>query len=96
MQSNEALDLVTLWNSIFLGIGVLGTSIFVCEAGQRLTDKFDEISYKFKQLNWYLYPIAIQQMLPTILIGVQKPIFIECYGIFDCSREQFKKVHAEF
>lgn len=30
-------------------------------------------------------------MLPTILIGVQRPI-VGCFGIAEASRDQFKKV----
>lgn len=83
-----------LWKSIIFTFFVLGLAFFSCDFGQRLTNKFDGIIYDFGQLDWYLFPIEILRMLPTILVGVQEPIVIECFGIISGSRDQFKKVKS--
>lgn len=95
LQSSNTIDPVTLWSSIYHGCIVLSLLFFTCEIGQQITDKFEEISYEFNQLDWYLFPIKVQQMLPTIMINAQEPFIIGCYGIFFNSREQFKLVNSE-
>lgn len=92
LQSKDTINPVTLWNSIFLGSLILGFLFTACEIGERLSDMFDEIGYEVDKFNWYLFPVEIQRMMPTILIGVQRPIVVGCFGIFSCSREQFKMV----
>lgn len=83
-----------LWQSIFLFFGMFGTVFVVCEIGHQLTLlAFENIDYDFEQLDWYLFPIEVQRMLPSILIGVQKPIFVGCFGIVEASRDQFQKVN---
>lgn len=81
-----------LWKSIFLFLIVFGMVFFPCEVGQQITDTFNDINDKFEQLDWYLLPIEVQRMLPTILVGLQKPIVLGCFGIVSGSRDQFKKV----
>lgn len=63
-----------------------------CELGQRLTTTCEQVDYDFEQLAWYLFPMEVQRILPTILIGLQEPVLLRCFGIVDGSREQFKKV----
>lgn len=64
----------------------------VCELGQRVTDIFASINGKFEEFAWYSYPKAMQRMLPTILITVQKPVDIKCFGSFAANREGYRKV----
>lgn len=91
-QSKDTIDPGVLWKSSLLFSLVFCLVLSSCEIGQRLTNAFGEVSYKFEQLDLYLLPAEIQRILPTILIGVQKPIVFECFGIVDGSREQFKRV----
>lgn len=65
---------------------------FPCEIGGRMTDAFEKVDNKFEELKWYLFPREIQRMLPTLLIGLQKPAVFGCFGIVYGSREQFNKV----
>lgn len=81
-----------LWKSIFYCVSGLGLVFFPCEVGQRLTNTFINIGDEFEQLNWYSFPTRIQRILPTILIGVQEPLAIGCFGIVSGSRVQFNKV----
>lgn len=61
--------------------------------GQQLTNLFEKISSRFDRLDWYLFPIGVKRLLPTILINTQEPIVIGCFGMMDGSRDQFKKVN---
>lgn len=63
-----------------------------CELGQRSTEVFLEIDRKFERLHWYLFPIEVQRIIPTISCAMQKPFIIGCFGIVELSRDQFKKV----
>lgn len=81
-----------LWTSILYGFCGFGLVFSTCEIGQRFTKAFDEIDREIEQLDWYLFPIEIQRILPTIIINAQEPIVIECFGIISCNRDQFKKV----
>ena len=70
--------------------------VFVaCEIGERGSEKITEIEDEINKFDWYLFPMPIQQMLPTILISIQKPAIIECFGSISCTREQFKMVKIE-
>lgn len=83
-----------LWKSSFLFFLVFVMVFVSCEMGQQLTNIFEDIAIKFEQLNWYSYPMEFQRVLPTILIGAQELIIITCFGIFDGSREQLKRVNS--
>lgn len=62
--------------------------------GQSLTNASEEIIKEFELLGWYLFPIEAQRLLPTILIIVQEPIAVGCFGIIVASRDQFKKANS--
>lgn len=65
-----------------------------CEIGQRLTNAFNDITDRFERLDWYLFPTQIQRLLPTITMNTHVPIVIDCFGVVDGSREQFKRVSS--
>lgn len=92
LQSRDTVDAGVLGISIVCGCLVFVVLLFTCELGQQVANRIEEINNEFDQLGWYLYPTEAQRMLPTIMINVQKPVDISCYGIFTCSREQFRKV----
>lgn len=66
--------------------------IVACEFGQRLTNAFNEINDLIDQFQWYRFPSNMQRILPIALIIAQKPVSIEFFGSFSCSRELFRKV----
>lgn len=70
-------------------------SIFIaCELCERVSNAYSEIDDAVNHINWHLFPIEIQKMLPTIIINTQKPIVFECFGSICFSRETFKNVGA--
>lgn len=66
--------------------------VVICELSGRLTYRFDDIDYIMTHFKWYLFPIEIQKILPTILINAQERVVIECFGSIPCDRETLKKV----
>lgn len=83
-----------LLQSIFYGVLAIALVFGACKIGQRLSNTFNEINVAFCQLQWYLYPLEIQQTLVPTLIYVQQPVVIEFFGSISCSAEQFKKVRC--
>lgn len=72
---------------------MFGLVFFSCEIGQQFTNLFEEITDQFDQLNWYLFPMKVQQLLPTAMMNVNEVLIIGCYGTMNGSRDQFKKVN---
>lgn len=83
-----------LWKFIFYCGSVVGFTCFSCEIGQRVTNLFEEIADRFNLLSWYLFPLKVQQLLPTIMINMDETIVIGCFGMLDGSRDQLKKVKS--
>lgn len=77
---------------VVCGFFGLTTVFIICELGQRMNNDFHEIHNTIDRLDWYLFPIKIQRMLPTIIANAQQPILLECFGSITCTRETFKKV----
>lgn len=70
----------------------LATTYIACEIGEQLNTEFSNICELIDQLKWYLFPINVQKILPLIIISVQTPIDLECFGSISCSREVFNCV----
>lgn len=47
------------------------------ELGQRFSNSFIEIDDAIGQLDWYLFPIGIQRLLPITIMNVQQPVVID-------------------
>lgn len=69
-------------------------SCFCSELGQRFSNSFENVDNVFDQLDWYLFPIRIQRLVPMAIMNVQQPVEIKCFGNILCCREQFKKVSS--
>lgn len=94
MQSQDTIDNAVMFRSIFYGFWVFGLAFFSTELGQQCTNESGKTIDTFNQLRWYLFPIEIQRLMPTIMIGVQQPFVIESFGIVSSNRDQFKKVRT--
>lgn len=79
--------------SLFYASYSFGPIFLACEVGQHLSDTAEGIDNMIEQFDWYLFPLQQQRMLCTILIDVQEPVVIACFGDVSCSRETFKKVN---
>lgn len=63
-----------------------------CEMGERYAGAFNDISDLIDQFKWYLFPKNVQRILPLLLIHMQQPIELECFGSIACAREALKSV----
>ena len=63
-----------------------------CEIFGKISNDFDTISDIMDQFKWYLFPVEVQRILPTILMHAQQPVNINCFGSIPCNRETFKQV----
>lgn len=73
-------------------IYAFGLVFVICEMGQRLNFAFAECSQMVDQFEWYLFPMAIQRMLPLILMFTQQPFEVVCFGSKASDRDTFKLV----
>lgn len=64
----------------------------LCELGERVSNAFEESNGAFDRLKWYLFPVEMWQMLPTVIIAAQQPIKFDVFGKISCCREDFKMV----
>lgn len=69
-----------------------GTMFTACELCQWVNLAFDDCNDIINQFKWYLMPIEMQRMLPSILQFAQQPVEIKCFGTTACDRETFKFV----
>lgn len=93
-QSKDVVDPVMLWKAISNLLFVFGSVFLACEVGQRFSNLFEDVNDQLDRLNWYLFPMKIQQMLPTILINAQEEVVIGYFGIINATRVQCQKVNA--
>lgn len=64
----------------------------MCELGERLISAYSEIDDVMSQIDWYLFHIKIQKIMPIIIVNSQKPISITIFGSMTTNRETFHKV----
>lgn len=76
----------------FYGFYAFGIVLMICELGQRLTDAFGDVCCAIEGFHWNLFSIEIQKVLPIILIGVQKPVVLRCFGTTHGLRITFSAV----
>lgn len=86
IRLDVALDIVTKLPYSFVSI------FFICELGEQISTRFDDINEIIYQMDWYLFPSKIQRRMPLILQASQQPVGICGYGNFPVSRESFKRV----
>lgn len=77
---------------IYAGFRCLLFLFFTFEFGQQLRNAFGEIDHVFDQFNWYLFPIEVKRILPTVILYVQQPVQLKFFGSYSCNREHSKRV----
>lgn len=81
-----------LFLMILSALYAFGAVFLVCELCQRISNGCEGFNDKIDQFKWYLFPAKIQRALPAIIINVQQPVYVECFGSIACDRETFKRV----
>lgn len=81
-QSMVANMLIVVWLYIY------------CFFGDNITRKCGDVSEIAFDLNFFMYPVALQRYLILIMAVAQKPFYITGLQITRCSLESFKKVFS--
>lgn len=69
----------------------------VCMLGEMVTDGFVEINDVICQLDWYLYPMEIQRIMPNVLCATQQLVIVKGLSSLGAyTREAFQKVCFDF
>ena len=76
-------------------IYAFGVLFIGCELGQRIVLAFDECNDMIDQLEWYLFPMEIQKLLPIVNHFMQQPIEIKFFGSYMLNRDAFKYVSSQ-
>lgn len=56
------------------------------------SDAVNSFDMQIYQTDWYLYPMELKKILPTIINVTQKSVVIKGFGTMAADRESFKKV----
>lgn len=98
LQENNNNGNSSLMLLIALGYGLnsFGLVFITCEFSQRGCDAVNSFDFEIGQIDWYLCPIEMKKMLPTIMNMAQKPVAIKGFGTMAADREIFKKVRYIF
>lgn len=64
----------------------------ICYTGDEITRGIIRINDIFYERSWHLYPIGLRKIFPTMLIGAQKPVYLEGFANIRCTREAFRSV----
>lgn len=108
VDNNQVLNFsLFLFQSQYSNITVILTLLFQafwsfelifisCELGERVCNAFDEIGDTIDQLDWYLLPFEMQQLLPTIILNTKQPVVLQCFGNILCCREVLRNVSRKW
>lgn len=72
-----------------------GVVFFYCEYGEYVIMQFEIFDEEILHLNWYKFPVEMQQWLVTFMVATQSTPMICGFGNSACIRESFKKVRIE-
>lgn len=94
-QPHHGGNTVAFMIMVFYGFFGFALIYVVCELSQRISNAFSDICDAIDTYDWYLYPLELQRMLPLIILPIQQPVVIRCFGCVQCSRRAFKNVSRE-
>lgn len=63
-----------------------------CYIGNHLTREFSRFGDEVYQLDWYMFPLQLQNNLPMALVLMQKNVYLEAYGGVGCTLKVFQRV----
>lgn len=64
----------------------------ICDFGENVSHRFDSINYNIGQLKWTEFSIAMQSILPMMLMSTQRPVVIHGFGNVLLRRDVFSDV----
>lgn len=89
------MDFLAFFTAVVYVCIAFGIVLVVCELAQRACDYFNDIDQMVIQWKWYLLPNGVQRLLPMIMMNVQQPVELECFGRISCNRETSSRVNRQ-
>ena len=78
--------------ALFCGVWAIGLVFIACELSQRFSNAFSGLENSLIHIDWHLYPMEVQRLMPIIMMFAQQEMEFECFGSLSCSRAAFKAV----
>lgn len=69
-----------------------GLVFLYCEMGERIAAYFATVDAAVSEIDWHLFPIATQRMMPVVLMVTRKAVQLRGFGNVSATRETFKRV----
>lgn len=60
--------------------------------GERIAAYFATVDATVSEIDWHLFPIATQRMMPVVLMVTRKAVQLRGFGNVSATRETFKRV----
>lgn len=70
----------------------LFSEFLICDLCGKMSNELDKVAEIIGEFDWYMFPIELQQQLPTVIINAHQSHGFVCFGSTLCNRETFKKV----
>lgn len=91
MKAQELGSLLQIVIIVF--ILIVGLYCF-CHFGDRVTQRFEDVSDSVYLISWHLLPLNTQSQLPMIISQAQKKVYVSGYADIHSTRQMFTKVNS--
>lgn len=92
LQLGETVNVDEVIDVVIKSCYAFGVIFSICEFGQQLSNRFDEIHSSIWEMDWFLFPIKNQKMLTVVLAIAQQPSRVVAFGNVAVTRETCKSV----
>lgn len=89
-NSIELLAVISVFGSMFWSFAAL---FITCEISEVSTEASGKIETELIELDWYIFPIEVQTMLPTCILLAQDVCVIKIFGSSTIGRDTYKQVN---
>lgn len=86
------MDPFILWVAIISTFLAFGALLFTCDLIERLSNAFIDIGRLVDQFSWHSFSGEMKQILLTMIVHVNEPVTLKCFGSMACSRATFQSV----
>ena len=92
----RSVNLIELIRPLFQAFWSFVLLFLICEFGQMITNRFDQLNEAIDDCDWSSFPKEIQKILPIIIQNTQRPVVLRTFENASCSRETFRRVNFHF
>lgn len=88
------MDIAGISMSFCLIFVTLFPLYLLCDSGDKVTQRFEQLGDAVYVLDWYKCPLDMQKDLGTVIALAQKRVFVQSFADTRSTREVFKKVKS--